>query len=149
MFLLFPTLVYELEYPRTPRIRWSYFFEKVFSFIGLISVLHVIVVNYIEPILVNTAKLSMFEAIANLVIPCLLGHLIIFYMIFDIFGNAIGELTRFADREFYSDWWNRFSKFIYFFPKDFLIFFLKVLLLMNMQENGTNLFMNGCYVIFT
>lgn len=108
MYLLYPTLVYELEYPRTTKIRWIYFFEKCFSFIGLVSVLHVIVVTYIEPILINSAKLSPWESISSLIIPFLFGQLIVFYMVFDLFGNAIGELTRFADREFYSDWWNRF-----------------------------------------
>ena len=34
MFLLFPTLVYELNYPRSPQIRWGYFFEKFLTFIG-------------------------------------------------------------------------------------------------------------------
>jgi len=32
--------------------------------------------------------------------------LIMFYLIFHCFTNFFAELTRFADRRFYSDWWN-------------------------------------------
>ncbi len=29
-----------------------------------------------------------------------------FYLLFHSFLNALGEVLRFADREFYHDWWN-------------------------------------------
>jgi diacylglycerol O-acyltransferase-1 len=32
--------------------------------------------------------------------------LVFFYMVFHAFTNLMAELTRFADRRFYSDWWN-------------------------------------------
>jgi sterol O-acyltransferase len=48
------------------------------------------------------------DAIASLLIPFTVGYMILFYMVFDVACNGFAELTRFADREFYSDWWNRF-----------------------------------------
>jgi len=105
-FLMVPTLVYELEYPRTPKIRWGYFLEKMTSFFGLWAVMHVIVENYFLPILLDSTKMSALEAITHLIIPFTAGYLLIFYLVFDVACNGFAELTRFGDREFYSDWWN-------------------------------------------
>lgn len=33
-------------------------------------------------------------------------YLLVFYIIWDAILNAIAELTRFSDREFYGPWWN-------------------------------------------
>uniref|UniRef100_A0A6B2LFZ6 Diacylglycerol O-acyltransferase n=1 Tax=Arcella intermedia TaxID=1963864 RepID=A0A6B2LFZ6_9EUKA len=46
------------------------------------------------------------EAIANLIFPIFFCYMLIFYMVFDCICNGFAELTRFADREFYKDWWN-------------------------------------------
>jgi len=40
-FLCAPTLVYELEYPRTEKIRIGYILEKAVTILGVFSVLHV------------------------------------------------------------------------------------------------------------
>jgi sterol O-acyltransferase len=50
--------------------------------------------------------LSPVEAIATLIIPILFCHIMIFYMMFELILNGIAEVTRFADRCFYDDWWN-------------------------------------------
>jgi len=105
-FLLVPTLVYEQEYPRTQNIRIGYFIEKLFSFIGLWAVLHVLVENYIVPVLENSTKMTQLEAICQLIIPFTAGYLLIFYLVFDVACNGFAELTKFADRAFYADWWN-------------------------------------------
>jgi len=105
-YLLFPTLVYELQYPRTDRIRLGYFVEKIFTTAGIFAFLHVVTNKYIVPIVMESPKVTPVEAVANLVIPIFFGHMLVFYLVFDCICNGFAELTRFADREFYKDWWN-------------------------------------------
>lgn len=105
-FLLIPTLCYEIEYPRTPKIRISYLLEKIASFVGIWAVLHVITELYIIPILRQTPHLSPIWAIVHLIFPAMMGYLLLFYIVFEVICNGFAEVTRFADREFYSDWWN-------------------------------------------
>lgn len=38
-----------------------------------------------------------------------MNYLLIFYLIFECVCNGFAEITRFADREFYQDWWNATS----------------------------------------
>jgi len=106
-FLLVPTLCYELDgYPRTSKIRISYLVEKFAAFIGIWSCLHVLVFAYIMPVLTEVSRVSTWYAISHLIFPFMLGYLMIFYIVFDVICNGFAELTKFADREFYSDWWN-------------------------------------------
>jgi len=105
-FLLIPTLVYELSYPRTQKIRISYVVEKLVTLVGVFGVLHVLNVQHIIPILQSLSVLPVWEAIGNILIPCTMAYLLVFYIIFDVICNTFAEITRFADREFYSDWWN-------------------------------------------
>ena len=39
-------------------------------------------------------------------IPCSYAWILMFFAIFHAYANLWGELTRFEDRRFYSDWWN-------------------------------------------
>jgi len=105
-FLLVPTLVYELNYPRTPQIRWTYLLEKVLTFLGLQYCIHLLVDGYIVPILEQSPNLSILESIAHLITPFSFVSLLLFYTVFEVACNGFAELTRFADREFYQDWWN-------------------------------------------
>lgn len=105
-FLLIPTLVYELSYPRTEKIRWNYLFEKIMTGIGICTVLHVIVDVYITPTLTNSPNESTIFVIAELIIPFTFCYLLQFYIVFDCICNAFAEVTKFGDRLFYDDWWN-------------------------------------------
>jgi len=104
-FLLAPTLVYELSYPRTKKIRISYILGKMFSFATVVAFFHVLFEMFITPKLNNT-EIGSLEVIADLILPFLLCDLLLFYLLFDVICNAFAELTRFADRNFYDDWWN-------------------------------------------
>lgn len=42
----------------------------------------------------------------HMAVPAAYAWLIIFYVIFHTYLNFFAELTMFADRRFYSDWWN-------------------------------------------
>lgn len=55
---LFPTLVYELEYPRTPHFRPLYLFEKVFGTCGLILCMTMIVSEHITPVLSQLSTMT-------------------------------------------------------------------------------------------
>jgi len=70
------------------------------------AVLHVLVESYIKPVLEASPSMTQLEAISHLIIPFTVGYLMIFYLVFDVCCNGFAELTRFADREFYTDWWN-------------------------------------------
>ncbi len=46
------------------------------------------------------------ERVLKLALPNHLIWLTLFYLLFHSFLNTTGEILRFADREFYLDWWN-------------------------------------------
>eukprot|EP01087_Luapelamoeba_hula_P021272 TRINITY_DN7403_c0_g1_i2.p1 TRINITY_DN7403_c0_g1~~TRINITY_DN7403_c0_g1_i2.p1 ORF type:complete len:382 (-),score=33.56 TRINITY_DN7403_c0_g1_i2:120-1265(-) len=105
-FLCVPTLVYELNYPRTPNVRPGYIVEKCLLCLGIFSVLHVIINQYIYPVLVQVKHITFFEAILGLIVPFMFAYILVFFILFDVICNGFAEVTRFSDRRFYSDWWN-------------------------------------------
>ncbi len=100
----------------------------------------------ITDVLSRAPVLSPLEAVIVLIIPIVFCHILIFYIVFELILNGLAEVTRFADRRFYDDWWNRFVRDLFlfsFFLSLTHIFGLAALLGMNMPANGTNQFMNG------
>lgn len=52
-------------------------------------------------------KYLIFKKTLNLLqVPFYLFFLCCFYILFHSYLNLVAELTRFADRNFYNDWWN-------------------------------------------
>ncbi|GAA5842617.1 hypothetical protein JCM9279_003640 [Rhodotorula babjevae] len=107
-YLLVPTLVYELEYPRTDSIRPLYILEKTLATFGTFSVLLLIVEHFIYPVMPGPDS-SFISSLLDLALPFTICYLLIFYIIFECICNAFAEITRFSDRAFYSDWWNSIS----------------------------------------
>jgi sterol O-acyltransferase len=105
-FLVFPTLVFEVSYPRTESIRWSYIVEKCGLCLGLFSCLHLICQFYILPHLQRSHIEPFIESVLTLVVPFCVCVWLVFYVIFDCVCNGVAELTCFANREFNKDWWN-------------------------------------------
>eukprot|EP00743_Colponemidia_sp_Colp-15_P001405 GILK01001541.1.p1 GENE.GILK01001541.1~~GILK01001541.1.p1 ORF type:complete len:470 (-),score=70.38 GILK01001541.1:121-1467(-) len=105
-YMVAPTLVYEPHFPRTERFRIGYFMEKSIAMLGCVLVLYFVSTQYIIPVVEISPKLSIAETIIKLIIPYFLCYLLFFFMVFECYLNAVAELTRFADREFYLDWWN-------------------------------------------
>jgi len=115
---LFPTLVYELEYPRQDHTNWWYIAEKTLAFFGGIFVMLVISQVYMYPPIAGAVRMKEqgmslaqrsieFPYIAlDLLLPLLLEQLLSWYVIWECLLNIFAELTRFADRGFYGDWWN-------------------------------------------
>eukprot|EP01119_Soliformovum_irregulare_P008740 TRINITY_DN2184_c0_g1_i1.p1 TRINITY_DN2184_c0_g1~~TRINITY_DN2184_c0_g1_i1.p1 ORF type:complete len:434 (-),score=50.33 TRINITY_DN2184_c0_g1_i1:492-1793(-) len=105
-FLVVPTLVYELEYPRTERVRPAYVVEKVATLAAFWAALQILNHNYLQPVMMRLAEISVVEATLQMAVPALFYYLFLFYILFDVCCNGIAEITRFADRRFYHDWWN-------------------------------------------
>ncbi|KAJ3097739.1 hypothetical protein HDU96_000284 [Phlyctochytrium bullatum] len=105
-YMLVPTLVYELEYPRTQKFRPAYFFEKAVATFGTFFLLYITVEHYILPTLAISRQMDFTTSLMHLIIPFMVCYLLIFFIIFECICNAFAELTCFADREFYEDWWN-------------------------------------------
>ncbi|KAL1876824.1 hypothetical protein VTK73DRAFT_9201 [Phialemonium thermophilum] len=124
-YLCCPTLCYEIEYPRTSKIDWSALLSKIAAVFGCIFLLTVTSEEFILPVLkdaqarldpslrdsshpltASETLLTLAETISWLLFPFMLTFLLVFLVIFEYVLGAAAEITRFADRHFYSDWWN-------------------------------------------
>ncbi|KAK4240158.1 hypothetical protein C8A03DRAFT_42283 [Achaetomium macrosporum] len=124
-YLCCPTLCYEIEYPRNDKIDWQNLFSKIAAVFGCIFLLTVISEEFILPTLVEASQrldpslrppgspltalevlLVLAETISWLLFPFMLTFLLVFLVIFEYVLGAFAEITGFADRHFYSDWWN-------------------------------------------
>ena len=117
-YILCPTLCYELEYPRTEKTQWAELFYKTLAVFGCIFLLTIISEEFITPVLKDSAirlegvhkwteiGLILAETISLLLFPFMITFLLVFLVIFEYVLGAFAEITCFADRHFYSDWWN-------------------------------------------
>ncbi len=117
-YILCPTLCYELEYPRTEKRNWAELFYKTLAVFGCIFLLTITSEEFIVPVLNDAALkleqihrwpdkgLILAETISMLLFPFMITLLLIFLVIFEYVLGAFAEITCFADRHFYSDWWN-------------------------------------------
>ena len=117
-YVLCPTLCYELEYPRTEKRQWMELFYKTLAVFGCIFLLTITSEEFIVPVLAEAAPrlahvrnfyergLILAETISMLLFPFMLTILLVFLVIFEYVLGAFAEITCFADRHFYSDWWN-------------------------------------------
>lgn len=117
-FLFCPTLCYELEYPRRAHRRWDEIAWKTMAVFGCIFLLTLTSEEFIVPVLseahvqleafpsVSDKALILAETISMLLFPFMITFLLVFLVIFEYVLGAFAELTRFADRHFYADWWN-------------------------------------------
>jgi len=99
-----PVLTYETYYPRNQRIRKRFVLKKLAQLTTCALIMHVIVVQYLLPAIKQPSFFII--DILKLVIPSFVCWLLMFYSIFHVSLNLMGELFRFADRGFYTDWWN-------------------------------------------
>lgn len=112
-FMWAPTLCYELNFPKTSRIRKRFLLKRIIEVVIGIQLMLAVMQQYMVPSVKNSlipfsnmdiTKAS--ERLLKLAIPNHLVWLCFFYIIFHSFMNLMGELLHFADRNFYSDWWN-------------------------------------------
>ncbi|XP_076469783.1 diacylglycerol O-acyltransferase 1-like isoform X2 [Babylonia areolata] len=112
-FVLAPTLCYELNFPRSARIRKRFFLKRLVEMIFLIMVIIGLVQQWIVPTIRNSLKplsdMDVFkccERLLKLAIPNHFIWLLFFYAFFHSMLNVMAELLKFGDRDFYQDWWN-------------------------------------------
>lgn len=94
-FITLPTLVYELEYPRTERIDWGYVAEKTAATFGTIVVMIVISQHWIYPVVMSVLsmekegltveqRLREFPwVLSDLLFPFMMEYLLAFYVIWE------------------------------------------------------------------
>lgn len=125
MFVLYPTLVFQLVYPRTPEVRMKIVLRYLVELIFCVILQFILIEQYISPTLRNAIKGAeeriankenfvsfswfMSERLLKLSIPNLYIWLLMFAELFHCWLNILSELTRFGDRRFYLDWWNAVS----------------------------------------
>lgn len=94
-YITLPTVVYELEYPRTERINWVYVFEKTAATFGTIVVMIVVSQHWIYPVVMSTLRmkedgltieqrLQEFPwVLSDLLFPFMMEYLLAFYVIWE------------------------------------------------------------------
>lgn len=115
-----PTLVYQPVYPHSPRIRWVFVTKRLAEAAGLSMFIWLASAQYAAPVLRNSLNkiasldiASIIERLMKLSTISLIIWLAGFFAIFQSILNALAEVMRFGDREFYSDWWNSPSVGVY------------------------------------
>ncbi|XP_054748945.1 diacylglycerol O-acyltransferase 1-like [Lytechinus pictus] len=112
-FMMVPTLCYELNFPRTKRIRKRFLIRRAIELVFLVQLCLCLVQQWIVPTVLNALApftsldtKRMLERVLKLAVPNHICWLIFFYSFFHSWLNVLGEVTKFADRNFYQDWWN-------------------------------------------
>ncbi|KAF5674321.1 sterol o-acyltransferase [Fusarium heterosporum] len=116
-----PTLVYEIEYPRSDFIHWPYVLEKFAAMFGVLFVMVQVSQYSIYPVVMKTVEMKennmplfvRFQEfpglLLDLIFPFMMEYLLVWYLIWETILNILAELTCFADRNFYDAWWNSVS----------------------------------------
>ncbi|PWY70455.1 diacylglycerol O-acyltransferase [Aspergillus heteromorphus CBS 117.55] len=119
-FWLAPTLVYQPVYPRSSHIRWSFVAKRLSEFCCLAVFIWLLSAQYAAPVLRNSIEkiavvdfASILERVMKLSTISLIIWLAGFFALFQSLLNALAEVLRFGDREFYTDWWNSPSLGVY------------------------------------
>lgn len=117
-YTMYPTLVYELSYHRTKKIRWFYVFEKASALIGVIFLMLIVAERKIYPLVqmcneqrlvsksITDKAVFYILMLLDMIPPFMMEYLFVFYLIWDTILNLVAELSRFADRDFYGPWWS-------------------------------------------
>lgn len=115
-FLLAPTLCYQLNYPRTPAIRWPFVARRTAQMLFLTALAAFITEQYLAPAVRGSEEPlralafgRLAERVLKLSVPNLYVWLLFFLIFFHYYLNLLAELLRFGDRKFYGDWWNSAS----------------------------------------
>lgn len=105
-FIMMPILVYRSDLPRRESIRIQYILIKLGNAIVIGLLIHKITNVYVMPYIYNG---SLMNSIVNTMLPLSLISILMFYLVFECVLNILAELSRFGDREYYTDWWNSTS----------------------------------------
>lgn len=107
-FVVAPVLVYETSYPRSSEVRWKYVaWYSVQALVGLV-VQYVLLMQFCVPVWREREKESVGVVWfwIKVALPSFGMWLLMFWGFFHCVLNVVAEVTRFADRQFYREWWN-------------------------------------------
>lgn len=122
-YSMYPTLVYTINFPRTKRIRWRYTFGKICGIFGIFFLMITIAEHQLLPVVLRCAHarnlpthervIQYFLILIDMIPPFFMEYMLTFFLIWNEILNAIGELSRYPDRDFYGPWWScvDFSEF--------------------------------------
>ncbi|GFR06708.1 sterol O-acyltransferase 1 [Trichonephila clavata] len=113
-YLYCPATIYKDSYPRKKEINYNFVAAQLFRFFACIVISYCACVRFLVNIYrdVGSTPFTMKEAVMTLAVSMFLGTLCMFMMFYGFLHswlNIWAELLRFADREFYKDWWNSTS----------------------------------------
>ncbi|XP_054154678.1 diacylglycerol O-acyltransferase 1-like [Oppia nitens] len=125
-FMFVPTLCYELNFPRSERIRKHLLIKRLIEMVFLVQLNMALIQQWLVPTINNSLKPlqdmdypRMLERLLKLAVPNHFIWLIWFYWYFHSTLNFMAELLRFGDKQFYRDWWN--SESVEYFWKNWNI----------------------------
>lgn len=108
-----PTFCYQHSYPSTDRIRPVYLLKRLLEGVLLLLFSSYLLSQHAlkiaessMPYFVEWNTQKIIEKTLHMAVPAAYLWLGNFYLIFHTYLNFWAELTQFADRRFYSDWWN-------------------------------------------
>jgi sterol O-acyltransferase len=105
-YMLSPVLVYEPNYPRSLAFRTGYFVKKTLLCMSQMTFTYIICVDHLIPIMSLVHQHTYWETVLRLMLPMIAFILSMFLILFELLLNLFAELSGFADRAFYHDWWN-------------------------------------------
>lgn len=112
-FLCMPTLCYQPIYPRVATVNRTTLLENLLGTVICFGLLKLLIIQYISPILANAVLpvselnyLAIGERLLKIALPAVLFWITLFLMVFQFWLSFLAELTRFADKCFFYDWWN-------------------------------------------
>ncbi|GBN24292.1 Sterol O-acyltransferase 1 [Araneus ventricosus] len=113
-FLFAPVLIYRDSYPRRKEVNYKFALAQLFKFFACLFIGYSGTLRFLVDVFRTTGitpftlkELSLMYA-GSMVIGAL-SMFVIFYAILHSWLNFFAEILRFADREFYQDWWNSTS----------------------------------------
>lgn len=109
VFFFSPCLVYdgftEGRLPHRPLI-FHYVVKKAFLILTFLFANCIIIVEFIDPVLAKSDRMSFVELFFHLIPPVFYLNLSLIYTIFENTFSPLAELTRMSNRRFFEDWWN-------------------------------------------
>lgn len=116
IFCLIPTLNFQLKYPFTNRYNVFGFLWRIMLYLFLMGLYVTIILEYCMPLVYKCSDHFKREEYVDFIyyfiklsVPNTYSWLLMFYATFHLYLNAYAELTGFADKNFYDDWWNSTS----------------------------------------
>uniref|UniRef100_A0A7S3CIE8 O-acyltransferase n=1 Tax=Strombidium rassoulzadegani TaxID=1082188 RepID=A0A7S3CIE8_9SPIT len=112
-YTFMPTYCFQLSFPLKEKRDWCLIFKRVVE--SLIALFLVVYLFYQHIVPVCEESVPYFEqgdyfrimiCVFNVSIPGSYIWVMLFYLVFHAWTNLLAECTRFADKRFYSDWWN-------------------------------------------